>query len=120
VFKASPERIYEALMDSAEHSAFTGGQETQISRDLGGSFTCFGGFVAGRNIELVANKRIVQAWRASDWGDGVYSILRYELEPQGGDTKLVFDQAGVPDEHHEHIDSGWKAMYWEPLAKYLA
>ncbi|MBV8084835.1 MAG: SRPBCC domain-containing protein, partial [Chloroflexi bacterium] len=65
------------------------------------------------------NKRIVQAWRAQDWPEGVYSVVRFELEPRGGETQLVFDHVGVPDDQRQHIDDGWHKMYWEPLAKYL-
>ena len=35
-------------------------------------------------------------------------------------TRLIFDQAGIPDAALEHIDGGWKKMYWEPLTRYLA
>jgi activator of HSP90 ATPase len=35
---------------------------TQISREVGGAFSLFGGIIVGRHIELVPNERIVQAW----------------------------------------------------------
>ena len=119
LFKAAPESIYEALMNDEQHSSFTGGPAT-ISRDEGGSFLCHGGQVAGRNIELVKNRRIVQAWRIADWGDGVYSVVRLQLEPQGAETRLILDHDGVPDEKAEAIEAGWHARYWEPLKKHLS
>ncbi len=118
-FDAKPERLYEALMNQDEHSAFTGGP-AEISRDVGGAFSCHGGQIVGRNIELEPNKRIVQAWRVAAWPDGVYSIVRFELEPDGNRTRLTFDQAGVPAEGRDAVDAGWKARYWEPLEGYLA
>jgi hypothetical protein len=30
--------------------------------------------------------------------EGVYSIIRFELSEEGGSTKIVFDQAGFPEE----------------------
>jgi hypothetical protein len=63
---------------------------------------------------------LVQAWRAKTWAEGVYSVARFELAADDGKTRLVFDQAGVPEDAVEHIDSGWKRMYWEPLLKYLS
>jgi uncharacterized protein YndB with AHSA1/START domain len=120
VFEAGPERIYEALMDSKRHAEFTANGAADISRDAGGRFSAHGGFVQGRNVELVPNTRIVQAWRGADWPEGCYSIATYELRPEGKSTRLIFDQAGIPDEKAPHIDDGWHKMYWEPLKKYLA
>ena len=66
IFKATPEDVYEALMDSKKHSKFTGSKAV-ISRRVGGKFTCYDGSLSGETIELVANKRIVQRWRSDDW-----------------------------------------------------
>ncbi len=118
-FKASPKRIYEALMNDKEHGEFTGGP-AKISRDVGGAFSCHGGMVVGRNVELIPNKRIVQAWRIGDWDDGVYSIVRFELKEQGSETQLILDHSGFPEGAGEHLEGGWHKMYWEPLRSYLA
>jgi activator of HSP90 ATPase len=59
-FKAAPPRIYEALLDSKQFSAFSEAPAT-INRDAGGAFSLFGGHIIGRNIELAANQRIIQA-----------------------------------------------------------
>src|SRR6266436_2484148 len=83
VFPAGADRIYKALTDSAEFSKVTGGAPTEISSEAGGPFSCFGGMIVGRNIELVPNRRIVQAWRAGNWEPGIYSIAKYELRDQG-------------------------------------
>jgi Activator of Hsp90 ATPase homolog 1-like protein len=45
--------------------------------------------------------------------------VRFELDAQGSDTKLTFDQSGFPDSNREHLESGWPKMYWEPLKAYL-
>ena len=69
-FDAPPARIYEAMMDSKQHAEFTAGGDTDISSEVGGSFTAHGGKIAGRNIELVPDQRIVQAWRPANWPEG--------------------------------------------------
>lgn len=118
VFNANPKRIYEALMDTKKHSEFTSAP-AEISRDVGGSISCHGGHIVGKNIELVPNQRIVQAWHFKDWEDGVYSIVKFELKEQGNETKLILDHSGVPDDECEHLENGWHKQYWEPLQKYL-
>lgn len=117
-FKASPQRIYEVLLDSKQFGEFTG-LPAKISHDAGGSFSLFDGYITGRNVELLPNRRIVQAWRAGSWDEGVYSIVRFELKPQGSGAHLIMDHDGFPEGAKEHLDSGWKERYWDPLRKYL-
>jgi activator of HSP90 ATPase len=118
-FPASPQRIYEALMDSKQFAAFTG-MPAQISREAGGAFTTFGGLVVGRNVELAANQRIVQAWRPVNWDPGVYSLVKFELQQQGSQTTIVLDHTGFPEGAFRHLNSGWYQRYWDPLRKFLA
>jgi uncharacterized protein YndB with AHSA1/START domain len=118
-FEADPARVYEALADSRRHAQFTGAP-AEISSEAGGPFSTHGGVISGRVIELVRGRRIVEAWRVKGWEDGVYSIVRYQLEPRGSGTRLVLDHSGFPDGDRDHLDAGWKSMYWEPLEKYLA
>jgi|SRR5580693_309505 activator of HSP90 ATPase len=126
MFKASRKRVYEALTDAEQFtkvvrlSKAPGGPAAAISKEAGGAFSAFGGYITGRHIELVPNERIVQAWRAGGWEAGKYSIARFELKEQGEQTKLVFDHTGLPNGDAEHLLEGWNTNYWEPLRKYLA
>ena len=117
--KASRQRIYDALLDSKQFAAFTG-MPAEISREPGGTFSMFGGLIVGRNIELVAKERIVQAWRPAAWEPGVYSLVKFELKDWASQTKIVLDHTGFPEGNFRHFDSGWYLRYWEPLRKFLA
>jgi uncharacterized protein YndB with AHSA1/START domain len=130
VFKASRKHVYEALTDAkqfdrvvrlgiAMRGMSAGAKPTQISGEAGAAFSLFGGYVTGRNVDLVPNQRIVQAWRAGGWDPGIYSIVRFELTEQGSGTKIVFDHTGFPEGKAQHLADGWKGNYWEPLEKYL-
>jgi activator of HSP90 ATPase len=130
VFKASRKRVYEALTDAKQfdkviqlsgviQAMHLGDKPAEISREVGGAFVLFGGYITGRNVELVPNERIVQAWRTGGWPPGVYSIAKFELVEQGSATKIEFDHTGFPKGEAEVLASGWKAHYWEPLEKLL-
>ncbi|MFZ0637066.1 MAG: SRPBCC family protein [Candidatus Acidiferrales bacterium] len=118
-FKASPQRIYEIFLDSKQFAACTGMPAT-IDATAGGAFSTFGGLIEGRNIELIPNQRIVQAWRPTHWDPGVYSIVRFELKPKGSETTVVLDHTGFPEGEFDHLDPGWKLRYWDPLKQFLA
>lgn len=118
--RAGAKEVFAALTDAKRFSALSGGTAAEIDARAGGSFSCFGGQIVGRNIELVPGRRVVQAWRAGNWAEGVYSIVRFELIEEAGATTIVFDQAGFPDGAGPHLEGGWHQMYWEPLRKLLA
>jgi len=80
----------------------------------------FGGLIMGRNVELIANQRIVQAWRPASWEAGVYSIVKFELKEQSAGARIVLDHTGFPEGKFGGLDSGWHERYWEPLKKFLA
>jgi activator of HSP90 ATPase len=127
VFKASPSRVYEALTDVKQFDKLvelsgvsTKDSPTQLSPEVGGTFSLFGGHIVGLNIELVPNQRIVQAWRVVTWSPGVYSIAKFELGEQGAGTKLIFDHTGFPVGLAQHLADGWQEHYWNTLEKYLA
>lgn len=117
-FRATPHEVYEALMDSARHSKFTG-SKAKISREAGGKFTAYDGWVEGVNVELVPDKKIVQKWRGSDWPPGHYSVAKFELKKIGEKTELKFTQTGVPEDRLDMIDKGWVEHYWDKMKKIL-
>ncbi|MGA7121623.1 MAG: SRPBCC domain-containing protein [Polyangiaceae bacterium] len=116
---ASPERYYELLINGAKLGDVTG-QPGKGGGSEGAYFELFGGWLQGRQIELGKNERVTQAWRFRDWDPGVYSIVRFTLEPEGKGTKLTMDQDGVPAEFVEHVRTNWKGFYFDPLAKVTA
>ena len=61
-FKAPPEVVYSLLTDSKKYASLTG-KKAQIGKSAGAPFSVYGGQATGIIVELVRNKRIVQAWR---------------------------------------------------------
>jgi activator of HSP90 ATPase len=132
IFQANRKRIYEIFTSAAQFDKMThdiqekeGGtagasHPTEISRDVGGAFSLFGGRIVGRHLELVPDERIVQGWRVAYWKPGVYSIVRFDFVEQSPETKILFDHSGFPQGDAENLLHGWKIHYWEPLEKFLA
>ena len=117
-FKKSPHEIYEMLMDSKKHAAFTG-EKASISRKAGGKFSAYGGYIEGVTLDLVPDQRIVQKWRGSGWPKGYYSIVIFDLEKIAKGTRLTFTQVGVPDKDYKDKQTGWKEHYWEKMKKVM-
>lgn len=125
-FSVAPARLYQALLSSEQFSASTKKSfdmfttsSAKIDARVGGAFSLFDGHIIGRILELVPDKRIVEAWRVVDWPEGVYSIARFDLKPNSDGTQLSFDHIGFPPGLKEHLASGWQEHYWDALKKYF-
>lgn len=120
-FQASPHDVYELLMDSRKHARFTGGK-CSISRKVGGHYSVYDGYIVGKNIELVPDKKIVQSWKPEEdcWPDDYYSMVTFELKPVKGGTRLSFKQTGVPVDCGDRFDIGWREHYWAKMKALLS
>jgi activator of HSP90 ATPase len=119
-FGVSPQKLFELYMDSKKHSAATNAP-AKVDRRVGGSFAAFGGLLRGRNLLIVPNPMVVQAWRARHWKradpDSIL-ILWFSKAIGGGRMDLV--QAGVPSHDHGGVRKGWPKYHWKPWKAYLA
>ena len=95
-FKAPPGAVYDALLDAGKHSEFTGSRAT-TSDKAGEEFEAWDGYISGKNIELVRNKKIVQEWKTTEWPRGYPpSLLELTLAAKKGGTELKMVQTKVP------------------------
>jgi len=116
---ASPKELFDTYLDSKKHSAVTGGKP-RISRKAGAKFTAWNGALSGRNLQIVPNRLIVQAWRSVHFKrsdlDSIL-ILEFSKAPGGGRIDLV--HVNVPPQDHKGVKSGWPKYYWKPWKKCL-
>ena len=121
VFKnTTPKALYDLYMNAEKHSIVTAAK-AKISEKEGSKFSAHDGYITGKNLQLVKNRLIVQAWRGSDWDrSDVDSTFIIYLESKGKDVVLHAIHANLPDGQAAGIDEGWRTYYWEPWKKYLA
>lgn len=120
IIYATPEKVYNTLVDPDEHAAFTGGEALYTDSSTR-DFSIYDGYIVGRNLELIPGKKIRQTWQAAEpgWPEDHYSEVIYELEPHAEGTLLKFTHNDVPVAHADDIYQGWYDHYWEPLNEYL-
>jgi activator of HSP90 ATPase len=113
-FSVTPHEVYEALMDSKKHASFTHAV-ANISRNIGGEYTAYDGYISGKNLELIPDRLIRQSWRAVDWEAGVYSTVTFELSAVPAGSRLDFTHSDVPDGTEAEFTQGWIDNYWNPM-----
>ncbi len=119
-FEATPEEIYDILLDPRKHSEFTGSPSTTNAK-VGARFTAWDGYISGKNLELVKGRKIVQEWKTTEWPEGYpVSRLEFTLAAKKGGTELKMVHSNVPAEQVADYTDGWKSSYWDPLKEYLA
>jgi activator of HSP90 ATPase len=115
---ATPREVYDAWLSSKGHGAMTG-SPARGSAHLGGEFTAWDGYITAKNLKLIAGRRIVQAWRTTEFStadpDSQIDVL---LEKAPGGTRLTPRHTNIPDGHTTY-DSGWRGCYFEPMMAYF-
>jgi activator of HSP90 ATPase len=121
IFKNTTARVlYNLYMDAEKHSMVTGGL-AEILATEGSTYSVHGGYIRGKNLQLVKDKLIVQTWRAEEWEKtDIDSIFIINLEKKGNDVVLHAIHANLPDKHSDSIDKGWHDYYWNPWKQHLA
>lgn len=119
VVHATPERVYQALLDSREHSDITGATAT-VEPSVGGKFSAFDGVISGSTVDLEPGRRIVQSWRSGDFPFGSDdSRLEIVLEPIETGTRITFVHSEIPEGQATHFEQGWRERYLEPMSRYF-
>lgn len=119
-FNAPPSTIYGWLMDSKKHAKVVGGK-VKMSNKIKGKFEVFDGYCNGHNIELIKDKKIVQAWHFEEdgWPKDHFSICTFVFEKHPSGCKLKFRQTDIPEHKSKALKEGWKKYYWEPIKALL-
>lgn len=111
---ASAKQLYNLYMNAKLHSEVTGAP-AEISKKAGEAFKALGGQVKGKTIHVLANKMVVQTWRAKGWDrkapDSVLTLSFQDVE-DGAEVQVV--HALVPDDQVAGLKKLWNDSYWKP------
>jgi len=119
IFPASPREIYDAWLSSA-HGKMVGSTATVDPR-VGGAFTAWDGYIRGTTLELEPYRRIVQAWRTTEFSAASPdSRLELLLEQVEGGTRLTIRHTEIPEGQSASLEQGWIDHYFRPMKEYFA
>ena len=119
IFPVPLKKVYEAWMDSDEHTAFTN-SEAKIDSRVGGEFSAWEGYITGKTITLEPFTRIVQNWRTTDFNaDDPDSLLEIIFEPLESSCKVTIKHSGLPDGSKGEYIKGWEDYYFAPMRGYF-
>ena len=119
VLPVKPKQIYEAWLSSDGHSRMTGSQ-AEVEGGSGGTFKAWEGYIWGITLELEPNRRILQAWRTSEFPkDSPDSRVEILLEEVSDGTKVILNHTEIPDGQGDSYKQGWEDFYFTPMRKFF-
>ncbi len=114
-----PKTIYNAWLNSEEHTAFTK-SKTKIEKKVGSTFIAGDGYITGKIELLHMNKRIVQSWRTTDFEDEAEnSTLDVSFEKVEKGTKISVAHSNLPTDTGKTYRKGWRDNYFKPMKDYF-
>lgn len=115
IIPAPPEDVYLALTNPNTIHLWTG-EPAEMEPLAGTEFSLWDGSIAGRNIEFIENKMIVQQWYFGEEDDE--SIVTLKLHPHKNGTSIELKHTNIPDEAYEDIIEGWDQTYFSSLIEF--
>lgn len=116
----APERVYIAWLDAVEHAAFTG-SPALIDPQPGGAFRAWDGYITGRTLELDPPRRILQAWRTTEFAPGdPDSLLELLLDPTPRGCRMTLRHTNLPPGSSAMYAQGWEDYYFALMKEYFA
>ena len=114
------QQMYNAWLDSETHSAFTG-SPAQIDPQVGGQFTAWDGYIQGQTLETEPFRRILQAWRTTEFPEGSPdSRLEILIEEVNDGVQITLVHSDIPEGQGEDYRQGWSEYYFDPMGRYYS
>lgn len=113
-FTASAEQLYNALTDPQLVEIWTRSRP-ELSREVGSSYSLFGGNITGKIQTLEPNKRIVVTWRLKSWKPEHYATINFSFQQRSTDTVMNVEWDGIPVGQEEVVKSNFTEYYVNPI-----
>lgn len=111
---AEPSDVYAALTNPATIEIWSG-YPAEMSTEPGSEFSLWEGDIAGKNMEFIPNRKVVQEWYFGDQQEK--SIVTITMAPDKGDyTAVNVEHTNIPDDDFEGISEGWNEYYMGAIA----
>jgi activator of HSP90 ATPase len=113
---AKPSKVWSALVSPALIRKWSGAKAVMRPK-IGTRFELWDGYIYGKNIEVIKQKRVVQEWYGGKWAEPSQVIIT--LTPIAKGTRVRLEQRNVPSYDYDSIKRGWDDYYFGPIKDLL-
>lgn len=119
VLPVSAAVLYATWLSRKGHAAMTGAP-AEIAPRVGAEHRAWDGYIRGSVLELTRSRRIVLAWRTSEFPARARdSRVELTLLPVPEGTELRVLHSDIPRGQSERYALGWAQFYFEPARRYF-
>jgi activator of HSP90 ATPase len=105
---AEPSDVYSALTNPFTIELWSG-YPAQMSEVPGSEFSLWEGDIAGKNIEFIRDRKVVQEWYFE--GQPEKSIVTITIQADREDSLVTVEHTNIPDNDFADIAEGWREYY---------
>jgi activator of HSP90 ATPase len=105
---AEPSDVYAALTNPYTIELWSG-YPAEMSTEAGSEFSLWEGDITGKNLEFVADRKVVQEWFFGEGGEK--SIVTITIQPDRDDSLVTVEHTNIPDQDFADISEGWREYY---------
>ena len=105
---AEPSDVYAALTNPRTIELWSG-YPAVMSTEPGSEFALWEGDIAGKNIEFIENRKVVQEWYFGSQPEK--SVVTISIIPEGESSVVTVEHTNIPDEDFGDITEGWREYY---------
>jgi activator of HSP90 ATPase len=105
---AEPSDIYAALTNPFTIELWSG-YPARMFNEPGTEFSMWEGDIAGKIIELVPDKMVVQEWYFGNQAEE--SIVTITITPDRENSLVTVEHTNIPDNDFNDIAEGWREYY---------
>lgn len=115
IIPAPPEDVYLALTNPNTIHLWTG-ELAEMAEEEGSEFSLWEGSIAGKNIEFIKNRKIIQQWYFGEQQEA--SIVTIILHPHKQGTSVELKHTNIPSPDYQDIVEGWDESYFGALREF--
>lgn len=116
LLSGKPEEVYNALTNPATIQLWSG-EPAEMSTVPGSEFSLWEGSIAGKNLEFIPGKKIVQEWYFGDQEEPSIATIIIHDHKNGSSVELR--HTNIPDEDYDNIIEGWNINYFGSLDEFF-
>ena len=113
---ATPEEVFSAITNPFTIELWSG-YKAEMEAKEGTEFSIFDGDIAGRNIKVINNQKIIQEWYFGD--NTEKSLVTIDIKQHQLGTKVILEHTNVPDDEVEDFTEGWNVYYWGAIKDFF-
>jgi activator of HSP90 ATPase len=114
--KAEPSDVYAALTNPYTIELWSG-YPAQMNTEPGSEFSMWDGDIAGKNLEFIPDKKVVQEWYFGDQPEK--SIVSITISPDRENSIVTVEHSNIPDAEFNSIAEGWSEYYFEAISSFF-